>query len=122
MDITTSKVQARVAVTILNIRGEVDSSTYQEFSSAMRQAIEGGDEYLLLDLSQVTFLSSAGIRSLNEVSLFLRKRYPQEVQGSRSNHLKLLNPTDRVFDVLKMSGADMFFETYTNLEKAVASF
>ena len=123
MDITTSKMQGRVPVTVLHVRGEVDSSTYQEFSAELRKAIDGGAEHLLLDLAQVTYMSSAGIRSLNEISLLLRKKYPHENgQGLRSSHLKLLNPTDRVFDVLKMSGVDTFFETNTNLEKAVASF
>lgn len=122
MDITTSKMQGRVAVTVLHVRGEVDSSTYQEFSAAMRAAIEGGAEGLLLDLAEVKFISSAGIRSLNEISLYLRRKFPQEGQSPRSNHLKLLNPQDRVFDVLKISGVDAFFETHANLEKAVASF
>ncbi len=122
MDITTSKMQGRVAVTVLHVRGQVDSSTYQEFSAAMRNAIEGGAEHLLLDLAQVAYMSSAGIRSLNEISLLLRRKFPQEGQSPRSGHLKLFNPTDRVFDVLKMSGVDAFFETHTNLEKAVASF
>jgi anti-anti-sigma factor len=124
MEITTSKLQGRVAVTILHISGAVDSSTYQEFSSAMRKAIDAGDEYLLLDLARVNYMSSAGIRSLNEISIYLRKKFLQEAsdKGPLSAHLKLLNPTDRVFDVLKMSGVDAFFETHTNLEKAVASF
>lgn len=113
MDITTSKMQGRVAVTILQVRGQVDSSTYQDFSAA---------EGLLLDLAQVDYMSSAGIRSLNKISLLLRKKFPQERQSPRSSHLKLLNPQDRVFDVLKLSGVDAFFETHINLEKAVASF
>jgi anti-anti-sigma factor len=115
-------MQGRVAVTVLHIRGDVDSSTYQEFSTAMRKAIEGGTEHLLLDLAEVNYMSSVGLRSLNEISLLLRKMYPQEDQGPRSSHFKLLNPTDRVFDVLKMSGVDAFFEIHTNLEKALASF
>jgi len=124
MDITTSKLQGRVAVTVLRVHGVVDSSTYQEFSAALRKAVEAGGDHILLDLSQVTYMSSAGIRSLNEFSLLLKKKYPQEHgdPGPRSNRLKLLNPQDRVFDALKMSGVGTFFETHTNLEQAVASF
>ena len=122
MEITTSQMQGRVAVTILHIRGEVDSSNFQQFSSVLRDVVEGGAEGLLLDLSQVAYMSSAGIRSLNEVSLLLRKKYPQDPQNARSSRFKLFNPQDRVFDVLKISGVDSIFATFTNLEEAVASF
>ena len=124
MEITTSQLQGRVPVTVFHIRGTVDSSTYQDFMNALRAAIEGGAEFLLIDLAEVSYMSSAGIRSLNEISLILRNKYPQEngAKRPRSNHLGLLNPTDRVFDSLKMSGVDAFFETHTNLEKAIASF
>ncbi len=124
MEITTSQLQGRVPVTVFHIQGVVDSSTYQEFTERMRQAIEGGAEYLWLDLAGVFFMSSAGIRSLNEISLYLRKKFPQEASGKekRSKHLKLLNPRERVLDVLKMSGVGMFFEIHSNLEQAVASF
>jgi len=124
MEITTSQLQGRAPVTVFHIRGTVDSSTYQDFMNALRAAIEGGAEFLLIDLAEVSYMSSAGIRSLNEISLVLRNKYPQEnvAKSLRSNHLRLLNPSDRVFDSLKISGVDAFFETYTNLEKAIASF
>jgi anti-anti-sigma factor len=124
MEITTSQLQGRVPVTVFHVRGTVDSSTFQDFTNTMRAAIEGGAEFLLIDLAEVSYMSSAGIRSLNDISLILQKKYPQENgdKNMRSNHLRLLNPTDRVFDTLKISGVDAFFETYTNLEKAIASF
>ncbi len=122
MEITISQKQGRVAVTVLHIKGVIDSSTYQAFTDAMRQALDGGAQYLLLDLAGVPFISSAGIRSLNELSLLLRKKFPPQEADRRSRHLKLLSPSDRITDILKMSGVDMFFETYTDLGQAVASF
>jgi anti-sigma B factor antagonist len=124
MKITTSQLQGRVPVTVLHVQGAVDSSTFQDFTNAMRTAVEGGAEFLLLDLAEVPFMSSAGIRSLNEITLFLRKKFPQEKLGwtPRSSRLKLLNPKERVSDVFKMSGVDAIFEIHTELEQAVASF
>ena len=124
MEITTSKMQGRVPVTVFHVQGVVDSSSYQKFTATMREAIDGGAEYLLLDLAGVFFISSAGIRSLNEISLFLRGKYPQESQGKPpvSKHIKLLSPRERVLDVLKVSGVNVFFEIHSNLEQAVASF
>ena len=79
MEITTSQIQGRVPVTVLRVQGTVDSSTFQDFTNIMRTAIDGGAEFLLLDLTEVPFMSSAGIRSLNEISMFLRKKFPQEI-------------------------------------------
>lgn len=124
MEITTSQMHGRVPVTVLRVQGAVDSSTFQDFSRAMRAAIDGGAEFLLLDLAEVPFMSSAGIRSLNEISLYLRKKFPQENLGwtPRSSRLKLLNPKDRLSEVFKISGVDAIFEIHSDLEQAIASF
>ncbi|MCX5973649.1 MAG: hypothetical protein NTU59_03035, partial [Coprothermobacterota bacterium] len=39
-----------------------------------------------------------------------------------SPHLKLLNPTPLVKDVLKMTGFDMFLEVHRNYKEAILSF
>lgn len=124
MEITISQARGRVPVTVFHIKGVIDSSTYQAFTDAVRQALNGGAEYLLLDFAGVVFISSAGLRSLNEISLFLDKKYPRAKMGkvTYSNHLKLLNPQKGVSEILQLSGVEMFFETHTDLGKAVASF
>lgn len=113
-------MQGRVPVTVLHVQGMVDSATYQDFTTYMKNAIAGGAEYLLLDLAGVSYMSSAGIRSLNEMSLFLKGKFAD--QGKVSSRLKLLNPTERVLDTFKISGVNVFFEIYASLESAVASF
>jgi anti-anti-sigma factor len=122
MEITTSKTQGRVSVTVLHITGTVDSSTFQDFTNAMQGAIEGGAGFLLLDLARTIYMSSAGIRSLNEIALLLRRKYPQDAKSKMSERIKLLAPQERVLDVLKLSGVDTIFEIYANLETAMASF
>lgn len=124
MEITTSQMQGRVPVTVLQVSGTVDSSTFQDFTNAMRSAIDDGAKYLLIDISGVPFMSSAGIRSLNEIALLLRKKFPQEKVGwtPKSTRLKILKPSARVEDVLKISGVDSTLEIFDELEKAIASF
>jgi anti-anti-sigma factor len=124
MEITTSQMQGRATVTILRVSGTVDSSTFQDFTNTMRGAIEGGAEFLLLDLEGIPFMSSAGIRSLNEIALLLRKKFPQEKLGwtPKSSRIKLLKPSARVADVLKISGVDSAFEIFYELDKAISSF
>lgn len=125
MEITVSQAQARVTVTILQPSGEIDSSNYQEFSDATREAIEGGSaQHVLLDLGEVTYISSAGLRAINEIFLMFRKKYPNEVSNTqeKSHRLKLLSPQERVREVLSISGVDSFLESYNNLQDALASY
>ena len=108
----------------MRVAGKVDSSSYQEFSAAVNKSIADGTKHILLDFSACDYMSSAGIRALNEIYRLLRKKFPSEVlaTGSHSVHVKLLNPSEKIIDVLKISGVDAFFEIHNDLETAVASF
>ncbi len=122
MEITTSQKQGRVPVAVFHVQGVVDSASYQEFSRRVRTQVEAGAEYLLLDLAAVSYMSSAGIRSLNELALLMRGKFAQDEKSNMSGRVKLLSPQERVLDVLKISGVDLVFEIHANIETAIASF
>ena len=50
------------------------------------------------------------------------RSFDHEREGGLQEHVKLLKPQPRVERVVKMAGFDQFFEIYTDLEVAVASF
>ena len=120
------------AVTVFYIKGDIDSSTYQQAQARIEQAVQAGAHDIVLDLSEVGYMSSAGIRMLSHLFNLLRGDLPQESdaamkQGVRdgtfqSPHLKLVSPTPRVADVLQMSGLDMMIASYQSVSEAVASF
>ena len=132
MDITVSHEQGRVPVTVFHIKGDIDTNTYEQLQTQTQQAFESGTRNLLLDLAEVPYVSSAGIRAMNNLFNLLRADAPKESeeamrQGLRdgtfkSPHLKLLNPNPRVVQVLTMAGVDMFLEMHHDLQTAVASF
>ena len=132
MDITATQQTGRVPVSVFQISGDIDSTTYQQVQAQIEQVVQNGARDLVLDLSKVGYLSSAGIRLLSHLFNLLRGNLPQESeeamkQGVRdgtfkSPHLKLVSPTPRVADVLKMSGLDMMIESYPSVPEAVASF
>ncbi len=120
MEITTSQKQGRVPVTVLAIRGQVDSSNYQQFTEAAFKAVEGGAQYLLLDLAEVPYMSSAGIRSVNEIYMLLRKKFPDDTKPSK--RMKLCRPMEKVYSVLEFAGVASYLEIGTNLDSTVTSF
>jgi anti-anti-sigma factor len=132
MEITVTQEQGRVPVTILQVKGDVNATTADEFQAQAQKAYDDGARDMLIDLSGVSLLSSAGLRALHSIFNMLRSESPEEgdeavrkglTDGTfKSSHLKLLKPDQNVSQVLRMAGFDMFLEIYDNLKKAVASF
>jgi anti-anti-sigma factor len=120
----------RVPVTIMHVTGNIDSASYEEFQAQALELVRSGSHNLLLDLHDVPFMSSAGLRAINQLYNALRERSEsQEVVTKgvtagtyKSPHLKLLSPSPRVIDALRMSGFDMFLDIQSNLHDAVAAF
>ena len=132
MEITVSQEQGRVPVTVLHIKGEINTNTAGEFQAGARKAYDDGARDMLIDLSGVPFITSAGLRVLHEIFSLLRSDSPEEsdeaikkgiLDGSyTSPHLKLLKPNKHVQEVLSTAGYDMFLEIHRNRKNAIASF
>src|SRR5574341_98110 len=76
MEITVTTEQGRVPVTVFHINGDLDSGTYEHFEKQAKEAIKAGTRYLLLDLTNAPFVSSAGLRAVHEVFNQLRTASP----------------------------------------------
>ena len=134
MEIKVSTENGRVPITVLHVDGNIDSATYQTFQSKVNELIQGGAQYLLVDLSHTPYVSSAGFRALHQIFNDLRTRQPssnlseEEVKKGisagtyKSPHLKLLNLSKETRTTFEMSGFDMFIETYDDKKAAIASF
>jgi anti-anti-sigma factor len=132
MEITVTQEQGRVPVTVLHVQGDISASTADQFLEEAQQAYDDGARDILIDLSKVSLLSSAGLRVLHQVFNMLRSESPDESDEAvrkgltdgtfKSPHLKLLSPKQNVREVLRMAGFDMFLEIHNNLKKAIASF
>jgi anti-anti-sigma regulatory factor len=132
MDVSVTEESGRVPVTVIKVAGKTDSASADEFEKKVMEVIDGGARHLVLDLSDIPYMSSAGLRVLQQTFEKLRslssdgsdkEMYKKINDGSfKSPHLKLLNPTKEVMDVLKMSGFDMLVSIEKDLKTAVASF
>ena len=134
MEIKVSTENGRVPVTVLHVDGNIDSSTYEQFQSTAKKLIDEGARYLLVDLSHAPFVSSAGLRALHSLFNELRSRNPEanltDEQMKRgisagtykSPHLKLLNLSPETKTAFETSGFDMYIDTFTDRNAAIASF
>jgi len=132
LSISSEEIQGRVPVTVFHLVGDLDGNTYEQFQTKAEEAFQSGTRYLLLDLSQVPFVSSAGIRGLHYVFNLSRRDSIAESDQAiskglrdgtfKSPHLKLLNPNQNVSSLLKITGYDMFLEVHHKLKEAVDSF
>jgi len=131
MEITVTQEQNRVPVTVLHVVGKTDSESAAILQKKAMEMIAEGARYLIFDLSGVPYMSSAGLRVLQEVFNKLRalsakesdkETYRKIAEGSyQLPYLKVVNPTPEVLEVLKMSGFDMLISIEKDLKKAVAS-
>ncbi|MDT5088446.1 MAG: anti-sigma factor antagonist [Mycobacterium sp.] len=65
-DPIASSIETRDGVAVLAVRGEIDVASAPAFKSAIAEALEGNPEGLVLNLLEVEFLGSVGVRVLLE--------------------------------------------------------
>lgn len=136
MTITIDQGQGKVPVTILRIQGDLDASNYQDVIDSASQAYEAGARDILVDMSDINFMSSSGLVALHSIALLMRGReipdpeygweafrtLDRDRESGVQEHVKLLKPQPQVDRSLEITGLKKFFEVYTDLDTALASF
>jgi anti-anti-sigma factor len=134
MEIKVFTESGRVPVTVLHVDGNIDAGTADEFQKKAEESIKEGARHLLLDLSHVKFVSSAGLRAFHSLFNQLRTFDPdsnlteEEVKRGigagtyKSPHIKLLNLSPETRVAFETAGFDMFIETHSDMKTAVDSF
>jgi len=136
MEIIISQSQDSSPVTIMKLQGALDGSSYQHFIDEAQKLYVAGTRNLLLDMSELTFLSSAGLAGLHRIArVFNGEDHTTIEEGWSAIHamgkerdsgfqkyVKLLNPSEKILDVLDTVGFKTFFEIFTGTDAALASF
>ncbi len=100
-------------ITILLAQGRLDSTSAQDTDRKLSSIIDGGVLHLVLDLSGLEYVSSAGLRVFLSAAKHMRK-----VQGK----LALTSPSPQVKQVLDMAGFSTILPIFATMEEAVRSF
>jgi anti-sigma B factor antagonist len=100
-------------VTIMKVSGYLDTTTAGELESALNGLLKKGCSKIVVDLSGVTYISSAGwgifIGEIKEIR-------------NRSGDLKLAGMVGDVFEVFQLLEFQTILEAYPSPEEAVDAF
>lgn len=122
-------VKTEGKVTVLRLEGKVDAQTEKELTDAAQSVFDTGARQLLLDMSAVEMISSAGLRALHTIyKMFTpeeeiqgwKAAHPQDV--FKSPHFKLAQPTSQIHYVLSMAGFLQSLYIFPSLKEALDSF
>ncbi|MGZ6346562.1 MAG: STAS domain-containing protein [Anaerolineales bacterium] len=135
MRITISKTDKPISITILHLEGKLDRANYEDLIDEAQEVYGNGVRDLILDMSKLTFISSAGVAALHQVVLLFQEVNTSHLDGgwgafgtrerdrtiTRQEHVKLLSPPEKVLEVLNLTGFASLFEVFTDLTQAVDS-
>jgi anti-anti-sigma factor len=128
LDITASQIQGEMPVTILHLKGHLHGNTEAQLLDRARQALEDGAKHLLLDLSEVEVLTSAGLRAIHNIFNLFTPQSDREAirqhgeEPYKSPYFKLVCPNPNIYYVLNIAGFLQNILIYSNLEEATNSF
>jgi anti-anti-sigma factor len=100
-------------VSVVKVSGRVDSATAPNLDQALLNLLNAGRSQITLDLEEVEYMSSAGLRVLVSTQKAAKK------SGGR---LALANSSPRVKEVLDLAGLVPVFDIYPDVVEAVGSF
>jgi anti-anti-sigma factor len=116
--ISTEQMQAEVPVTVFRLRGWLDAQSEEQLLEAARTSHDDGSTYLLIDMTDLDTLTSAGMRALQKVYQI----YTPKEDRFKVAHLKLCNAPPQIYNVLGITGFLQNIPMYESLDAALQSF
>jgi anti-anti-sigma factor len=99
-------------ITVLTPTGRIDTSTAKAFEDAT-MAAANANKKIAISFNEIDYISSAGLR----VVLMLGKKL-----SAAKGVLVLVNMSDKIFQVFKMSGFDKILKICANFEESKQFF
>lgn len=109
-DLTVTQVGT---VQLIRIRGHVDAHTAPRLEEAIARLQERNCHQVVLDLEQLTYISSAGLGVLTGTLGTFRER---------GGDLKLARTPEKVYRVLDLLGFTRLLELFDTTDDAIAAF
>ena len=131
MEINVTYQQGSEPVAIMRLKGEINASNFVQVADKARELYMNPARRLIIDLSEVPGISSAGLAAVHQIALVYSGVPPRIEEGTNPDfthssnarkYVKLLNPQPDVEKTLETAGMKLFFKVFKDLESALASF
>lgn len=99
---------------LVKITGRVDSFTAPKLGEALSEMPQTGKYHIILEMSDVEYVSSAGLR----VMIDIQKTCKQQNKGE----VLLVSVPKRIFETLELAGFVPLFRFFDNVTEAVGNF
>jgi anti-sigma B factor antagonist len=96
------------------VKGRIDSYTAPNLSETLHSVTKRNQFKIIMDMSDVSYVSSAGLRVLIDLQKTCKKTNLGEVL--------LANIPQRVYETLELAGFVPLFKFYKNVDSALAAF
>jgi anti-anti-sigma factor len=110
--------EASVPVTVFHISGWLDAQSEDQLLKSARDAYDAGARFLLIEMSGLDTLTSAGMRAIQKVY----QMYTPKEDHFKVAHLKLCNAPPQIYNVLGITGFLQNIPMYESLDGALESF
>jgi anti-sigma B factor antagonist len=111
MDTTTTQYKH---CSLVSVKGRVDSATSPKLTEALDSLLNNGQFKIVLDLSQVEYMSSAGFRAML-AALKTCKRYNR-------GDVYLASVPKLILEALELTGMTSLFKVFGDVTTAVGNF
>ena len=115
---TIEQVQGQVPITVFHLRGWLDGQSEGELEKWATEAYENGTRYLILDMTELDTLTSAGMRAILKVY----KLYTPEGADKEYPNLMMTSAPPSVYKVLKITGFLKSIPMYESVQSAINLF
>lgn len=116
-------------VSVLHVAGHLDGETENLLVTEATALFNLGKKYLIVELSEVDVISSAGLRAIHVIyKMFTQhpdtEKWQSEHAGEtfKSPYMKLAQPSSQVHYVLSMAGFLQNIYIFPTLQEALDSF
>ena len=111
MEVTTAPLKR---CTLITASGRIDSSTAPKLQSVINEVTDEGNFKLVLDLTDVDFISSAG--------LWVLVNAQKKCKRFNRGELVLTGLQNRIHEALDLAGFIPYFKIFEDTTQAVGSF
>ena len=110
-DVEISKQVLDDNIIVLEILGEVDAYAAKELNSTMVKLLEQGHQRIVLVVSNMIFISSAGVRTI----LFVHKEAVQ-----LGGEIRVVGPSDQVRRIFEITGLPEVIQITDELQESIS--